>query len=137
MYFGVANSQQNKTLIQPQASLDMSPNGTNIILVHGGWADGSSWGKVITILKDSGHKVVAVNMPLHNLADDVATVKRAIELVGKPVILVGHSYGGEVITNAGYNNPNVTGLVYILRLHLMRDNHFQHLLVPKTSRRGS
>ena len=52
-------------------------------------------------------------MPLHNLADDVATVKRAIELVGKPVILVGHSYGGEVITNAGYNNPNVTGLVYI------------------------
>src|SRR4249920_2727081 len=113
MYFGVANSQQNKTLIQPQASLDMSPNGTNIILVHGGWADGSSWGKVITILKDSGHKVVAVNMPLHNLADDVATVKRAIELVGKPVILVGHSYGGEVITNAGYNNPNVTGLVYI------------------------
>jgi pimeloyl-ACP methyl ester carboxylesterase len=70
-------------------------------------------GKVITILKNAGHKVIAVNMPLHNLADDVATVKRAIELVGKPVILVGHSYGGEVITNAGYNNPNVTGLVYI------------------------
>ena len=112
-YFGVANSQQNKTLIQPQASQGMTSNGTNIILVHGGWADGSSWGKVITILKDSGHKVVAVNMPLHNLADDVATVKRAIELVGKPVILVGHSYGGAVITNAGYNNPNVTGLVYI------------------------
>ena len=112
-YFGVANSQQNKTLIQPQVGQGMTSNGTNIILVHGGWADGSSWGKVITILKDSGHKVVAVNMPLHNLADDVATVKRAIELVGKPVILVGHSYGGAVITNAGYNNPNVTGLVYI------------------------
>ena len=91
----------------------MTSNGTNIVLVHGGWADGSSWGKVITILKDAGHKVIAVNMPLHNLADDVATVKRAIELVGKPVILVGHSYGGEVISNAGYNNPNVTGLVYI------------------------
>ena len=104
---------ENKTLIQPQASEVMSSNGTNIILVHGGWADGSSWGKVITILKNSGHRVVAVNMPLHNLADDVATVKRAIELVGKPVLLVGHSYGGEVITNAGYNNPNVTGLVYI------------------------
>ena len=112
-YFGVANSQQNKTLIQPQGLQGMSSNATNIVLVHGGWADGSSWGKVITILKDSGHKLVAVNMPLHNLADDVATVKRAIELVGKPVILVGHSYGGEVITNAGYNNPNVTGLVYI------------------------
>ena len=104
---------ENNTLIQPQASQVMSSNGTNIILVHGGWADGSSWGKVITTLKNSGHRVVAVNMPLHNLADDVATVKRAIELVGKPVLLVGHSYGGEVITNAGYNNPNVTGLVYI------------------------
>jgi len=109
----MANSQENKTLIQPQGSQGISSNGTNIILVHGGWADGSSWSKVITILKNAGHKVVAVNMPLHNLADDVVTVKRAVELVGKPVILVGHSYGGEVITNAGYNNPNVTGLVYI------------------------
>ena len=112
-YFGVANSQQNKTLIQPQGSQGMSSNGTNIILVHGGWADGSSWGKVITILKNAGHKVIAVNLPLHNLADDVATVKRAVELIGKPTILVGHSYGGEVISNAGHNNPNVTGLVYI------------------------
>ena len=112
-YFGVANSQQNKTLIQPQASQGMASIATNIILVHGGWADGSSWGKVITILKNAGHKVIAVNLPLHNLADDVKTVKRAVELIGKPVILVGHSYGGEVITNAAYNNPNVTGLVYI------------------------
>jgi pimeloyl-ACP methyl ester carboxylesterase len=112
-YFGVANSQQNKTLIQPQGSQGMSSNATNIILVHGGWADGSSWGKVITILKNAGHKVIAVNLPLHNLADDVATVKRAVELIGKPTILVGHSYGGEVISNAGYNNANVTGLVYI------------------------
>jgi len=112
-YFGIANSQGNKPLIQPQGLQNTTSNATNIILVHGGWADGSSWGKVITLLKDSGHKVVAVNMPLHNLADDVATVKRAVELVGKPVILVGHSYGGEVITNAAYNNPNVTGLVYI------------------------
>jgi len=112
-YFGVANSQQNKTLIEPQGVQGMSSNGTNIILVHGGWADGSSWSKVITILKNSGHKVVAVNMPLHSLGDDVATVKRAVELVGKPVILVGHSYGGAVITNAAYNNPNVTGLVYV------------------------
>jgi pimeloyl-ACP methyl ester carboxylesterase len=112
-YFGVASSQQNKTLIQPQGSQGMPSNATNIILVHGGWADGSSWGNVITILKNAGHKVIAVNLPLHNLADDVATVKRAVELIGKPAILVGHSYGGEVISNAGYNNPNVTGLVYI------------------------
>ena len=85
----------------------------NIGLVHGGWADGSSWSKVIPILQKSGHKVVAVQLPLHTLADDVATVKRAIEHIGGPVLLVGHSYGGAVITNAGYNNPNVTGLVYI------------------------
>jgi len=108
-------SLENKTLMQQQGAQSMTANTTNmnIILVHGGWADGSSWGKVITILKDSGHKVIAVNLPLHNLADDVATVKRAIDVIGKPTILVGHSYGGEVITNAGYNNPNVTGLVYI------------------------
>jgi pimeloyl-ACP methyl ester carboxylesterase len=80
----------------------------NIVLVHG-----SGWSKVIPILTAAGHKVIAVQLPLHSLADDVATVKRAIQHIGGPVILVGHSYGGEVITNAGYNNPNVTGLVYI------------------------
>jgi len=68
---------------------------------------------VIPILKNAGHKVIAVQLPLHSLADDIATVKRAIELLGGPTILVGHSYGGIVITNAAYNNPNVTGLVYI------------------------
>jgi pimeloyl-ACP methyl ester carboxylesterase len=65
------------------------------------------------ILQNAGHKVIAVQLPLHSLADDIATVKRAIDLVGGPVILVGHSYGGFVITNAAYNNPNVKGLVYI------------------------
>jgi pimeloyl-ACP methyl ester carboxylesterase len=85
----------------------------NIVLVHGLWADGSSWSKVIPILENAGHKVIAVQLALHSLADDVATVKRAIDLVGGPTILVGHSYGGFVITNAGYNNQNVTGLVYV------------------------
>ena len=130
-YFGVANSQQNKTLIQPQGSQGMSSNATSIILVHGGWADGSSWSKVVTILKDAGHKIIAVNMPLHNLADDVATVKRAVELVGKPVILVGHSYGGEVITNAGYNNPNVTGLVYIAAFAPDEGQSLSNFVSPK------
>ena len=104
---------ENKTLMQPQGIQSMSTNATNIVLVHGGWADGSSWSKEIPILENAGHRVIAVQLPLHSLADDVATVKRAIDLVGGPTILVGHSYGGEVITNAGYNNPNVTGLVYI------------------------
>jgi pimeloyl-ACP methyl ester carboxylesterase len=85
----------------------------NIVLVHGLWADGSSWSKVIPILKNAGHRVIAVQLPNHSLADDVATVNRAIELVGGPTILVAHSYGGFVITNAGYNNQNVTGLVYV------------------------
>ena len=62
------------------------------------------------LLRAAGHNVIAVQLPLHSLSDDVATVKRAVEHVGKPTILVGHSYGGAVITNAGYNNPNVTGL---------------------------
>ncbi len=57
-------------------------------------------------LKNAGLNVVAVQLPLHTLADDVTTVKRAIEHIGGPTILVGHSYGGEVISNAGYNNPN-------------------------------
>ena len=112
IHFGLATSE-NKTLMQPGGIQSMSTNATNIVLVHGGWADGSSWSKEIPILENSGHKVIAVQLSLHSLADDVATVKRAIDLVGGPTILVGHSYGGEVITNAGYNNPNVTGLVYI------------------------
>ena len=62
-YFGVANSQQNKTLIQPQRVQDMATNVTNIVLVHGFWADGSSWSKVIPILKNAGHQVIAVQLP--------------------------------------------------------------------------
>lgn len=112
-YFGIAYSQENKTLIEQQGVQSMSSNGTNIILVHGGWADGSGWAKQIPILREAGHKVIAVQLPTHSLADDVETVKRAISHIGGPAILVGHSYGGEVITNAGYNNPNVTALVYI------------------------
>jgi pimeloyl-ACP methyl ester carboxylesterase len=115
---GFSSPQNNtNTLIQPQSTQGVAntnaTNTPNIILVHGAWADGSSWSKVIPILKNAGYRVIAVQLPLHSLADDVATVKRAIELFGGPTILVGHSYGGFVITNAAYNNPIVTGLVYI------------------------
>lgn len=85
----------------------------NIILVHGTWVDASSWGNVIPILQNTGHNVIAVQLPLTSLADDVSTVKRAIDFIGKPIILVGHSYGGFVITNATYNDAKVKGLVYL------------------------
>src|ERR687889_933441 len=111
-YSGFASSE-NKTLIQPQEIQNMATNATNIVLVHGGWADGSGWSKQIPVLRDAGHKVIAAQLPTHSLSDDVETVKHAIAFIGGPTILVGHSYGGEVITNAAYNNPNVTGLVYI------------------------
>lgn len=88
-------------------------NLTNIVLVHGIWGDGSVWSKVIPILLEAGHRTIAVQLPLNTLVEDVAVTKRAISLLGEPTILVGHSYGGEVITNAGYNNSNVTGLVYL------------------------
>src|SRR6267143_711898 len=84
----------------------------NVVLVHGAWADGSSWVKVIPLLEKAGLNVVAVQNPLMSLADDVATTKRAIALQDGPVLLVGHSYGGVVITEAG-NDPKVVGLVYI------------------------
>jgi pimeloyl-ACP methyl ester carboxylesterase len=112
-HFGFAGAQNN-TSMQPQGTQPMSTaNRTNIVLVHGFWADGSSWDKVIPILQNAGHKVIAVQLPLHSLADDVATTKRAVEQLDGPTILVGHSYGGFVITNAAYNNSNVTGLVYV------------------------
>ncbi|GAB3786316.1 alpha/beta hydrolase [Spirosoma horti] len=84
----------------------------NIVLVHGTWADGSSWSKVIPLLAAEGLQVIAVQIPLTSLADDVAATKRAIELQDGPVLLVGHSWGGVVITEAG-NHEKVAGLVYV------------------------
>src|SRR5260370_15647121 len=87
----------------------------NIVIVHGAWADGSSWSKVIPLLQGKGLHVVAVQNPLTSLADDVAATRRAIALQDGPVLLVGHSYGGVVITEAG-NDPKVGGLVYVAAL---------------------
>jgi pimeloyl-ACP methyl ester carboxylesterase len=84
----------------------------NVILVHGAWANGASWSKVIPLLEAKGLHVVAVELPLTSLEDDVATVRRAIALEDGPVLLVGHSYGGVVITEAG-TDPKVSGLVYV------------------------
>jgi pimeloyl-ACP methyl ester carboxylesterase len=84
----------------------------NVVLVHGAWADGSSWAKVIPLLEERGLHVVAVQNPLTSLADDVAATKRIIDAQDGPVVLVGHSYGGAVITEAG-NHPKVARLVYV------------------------
>ena len=84
----------------------------NIVLVHGGFVDGSGWQGVYAILKDKGFKVSIVQNPTISLADDVAATNRVIEAQDGPVVLVGHSYGGAVITEAG-NNPKVERLAYI------------------------
>jgi pimeloyl-ACP methyl ester carboxylesterase len=83
-----------------------------IVLVHGGFVDGSGWEDVYRILKKDGYRVSIVQNPTTSLADDVAATKRVIAEQNGPVILVGHSYGGVVITEAG-NDPRVAGLVYI------------------------
>jgi pimeloyl-ACP methyl ester carboxylesterase len=84
----------------------------NVVLVHGGFVDGSGWGGVYNALKRDGYNVSIVQNPTVSLADDVAVTKRAIAAQNGPVILVGHSYGGVVITEAG-NDPKVVGLVYV------------------------
>ncbi len=84
----------------------------NIVLVHGGFVDGSGWEGVYTALREDRFKVCIVQNPTISLSDDVRVTRRAMALQDGPVILVGHSYGGAVITEAG-NDPKVTGLVYI------------------------
>ncbi len=83
-----------------------------IVLVHGAWADGSSWNAVIPKLLSKGLKVVAVQNPLTSLADDVAATKRVIDFVEGPVVLVGHSWAGFIVTEAG-EDPKVKSLVYV------------------------
>jgi pimeloyl-ACP methyl ester carboxylesterase len=84
----------------------------NVVLVHGGFVDGSGWAGVYQLLKKSGYSVTVVQNPTVTLADDVAVTKRALAAQKGPTILVGHSYGGVVITESG-THPNVAGLVYI------------------------
>ena len=84
----------------------------NIVLVHGGFVDGSGWQGVYKALKKNGYEVTIIQNSTISLADDVAATRRAIATLNGPVILVGHSYGGAVITEAG-NDPRVAGLVYI------------------------
>ena len=84
----------------------------NIVLVHGAWVDGSGWKPVYEILTKEGFKVSVVQEPETSLEDDVAATKRVLDLQDGPTLLVGHSYGGSIITEAGVH-PNVAGLVYV------------------------
>src|SRR5579864_6609099 len=99
----------------------------NIVIVHGGLVDGSGWEGVYNILKKDGYTVTIVQNPTISLADDVAFTKRAIAVQNGPVILVGHSYGGAVITEAG-NDPQVAGLVYIAAFALDKGESVSSLI---------
>ena len=84
-----------------------------IVLVHGAWADATSWQHVIPLLQQNGYTVTTVQNPLTSLTDDIATTKRVIDAQNGPVVAVGHSYGGAAITGATVGNPQVRALVYI------------------------
>lgn len=109
---------------------------TTVILVHGAWADGSSWGDVISLVERAGHKVIAVQNPLVSFADDVATTRRAIDAQENSVVLVGHSYGGAVITKAALGATNVRGLVYIAAFAPDAGENLQVLLEKYPSKIG-
>jgi pimeloyl-ACP methyl ester carboxylesterase len=96
------SSNQNRTHSRP-----------NIVLVHGAWADGSSWSPVIERLQADGYHVTAPQFPLSSLADDVARLRHVLALQDGPTVIAGHSYGGQVITALGTDAANVVGLVYI------------------------
>lgn len=98
--------------LHAQAAPPQDLKGKNVVLVHGAFADGSSWDKVIPLLEARGLHVVAVQNPLSSLADDVAATKRVIDQQSGPVVLVGHSWGGVVVSEAG-NDDKVKSLVYV------------------------
>src|SRR5947209_11779871 len=86
---------------------------TNVVLVHGAWADGSSWSKVILLLQKKGFNVTAAQIPLTSLEDDIVAARNLLDAQKGPTVLVGHSYGALVISGAADGAPNVNALVYI------------------------
>ncbi len=100
----------------------------NILLVHGAWADGSSWSGVIERLQAEGFQVRAPQFPLNSLADDVARLRQVLEFQDGPTIVVGHSYGGQIMTALGAETPNVVGLVYVAAFGLDEGESLGELL---------
>ncbi|HEV8427815.1 MAG TPA: alpha/beta hydrolase [Pyrinomonadaceae bacterium] len=110
---------------------------TSIVLVHGAFADGGSWGEVIPLLEKAGYDVTAVQNPLTSYADDVATTRRVIDAQENPVVLVGHSYGGAVITKAAIGATNVCALVYVAAFGPDNGENLQSLLQQYPSKIGA
>ena len=108
-----------------------------VVLVHGAFADGSSWGDVIPLLEKAGYDVTAVQNPLTSFADDVATTRRVIDAQQGPVVLVGHSYGGAVITKAALGASNVKALVYVAAFGPDAGENLQSLLEKYPSKIGA
>jgi pimeloyl-ACP methyl ester carboxylesterase len=100
----------------------------NVVLVHGAWADGSSWSGVVESLQDKGYNVTAPQFPLTSLADDVARLRQVLARQEGPTILAGHSYGGQIITALGPDTPNVVGLVYVAAFGLDKGESLGALL---------
>ena len=101
----------------------------NIVLVHGAWADGSSWSGVIERLQAAGYHVTAPQFPMTSLAADVGRLRQVLDFQDGPVIVAGHSYGGQIITALGADAPNVAGLVYIAAFGIDQGESLGALLV--------
>ena len=105
-------------VVPASVAFGSSSNASNIVkpsvvLIHGAWADGSSWSRVVSLLQTHGYTVYVPPNPLRGLTSDSAYIASFLQTITGPIILVGHSYGGAVITNAATGNPNVKALVYI------------------------
>src|ERR1700677_3519082 len=111
-FFGLVCAFVLLATLRPASSAGSGSSIRNVVIVHGAFAAGSSWDKVIPLLQAEGIRVIAVQNPLTSLADDVAATKRAIDSLRGPIVLVGHSWGGAVITQVG-NDPKVGALVYV------------------------
>lgn len=100
----------------------------NIVLVHGAWADGSSWEGVIPYLQKEGYNVTAPQFPLTSYEDNIARLREVLDLQTGPTLIAGHSYGGQIMTGLGTDTPNIAGLVYIAAFGLDKGESLGALL---------
>lgn len=115
---------------QAQAGSNSIEPVRNIVLVHGAWADGSSWSGVIKYLQQAGYNVTAPQFPLTTMDEDLARLRQVLAAQDGPTLVVGHSFGGQIITALGTDAPNVVGLVYIASFGLDEGESIGALLTP-------